>query len=199
MSLQFEAGVRTISLIFLIALTSCTTWAPPDPSSWHWRKEGGTVEQQRRDQAECATASDRAYNAATGDTAVRAAAAKPGRRGLLSGEGLLLAGALILVLARSWSVHRRSPSPHQRRRSHAYGEDRAGAHRRESRFRGFKRCACQTAAARGAVGRHGERLRRSTCVSATQRHHRSPVFARLHVASPLIGLPMRSRAASDDR
>jgi hypothetical protein len=44
-------------------------------SPWRWRKEGVTVEQQRRDQAECAAASDRAYNASTGDTAVRAAAA----------------------------------------------------------------------------------------------------------------------------
>jgi hypothetical protein len=75
MSLQFEAGVRIISLMFLIAFTSCTTWAPPDPSPWRWRKEGVTVEQQRRDQTECATASDRAYNASTGDTTVRAAAA----------------------------------------------------------------------------------------------------------------------------
>jgi hypothetical protein len=75
MSLQFEAGVRIISLMFLIALTGCTTWAPPDPSPWRWRKEGVTVEQQRRDQAECATAADRAYNASAGDTAVRAAAA----------------------------------------------------------------------------------------------------------------------------
>jgi hypothetical protein len=61
--------------MFFIALTSCTTWAPPDPSSWHWRKEGVTVEQQRRDQAECEATSDRAYNASNGDTAVRAAAA----------------------------------------------------------------------------------------------------------------------------
>jgi hypothetical protein len=68
-------GVRIDLLMFFIALTSCTTWAPPDPSPWRWRKEGGTVEQQRRDQAECATASDRAYNASTGDTTVRAAAA----------------------------------------------------------------------------------------------------------------------------
>jgi hypothetical protein len=75
MSLQFEAGVRIISLMFLIAFTSCTTSTPPDPSPWRWRKEGVTVEQQRRDQAECATASDRAYNASTGDTAARAAAA----------------------------------------------------------------------------------------------------------------------------
>jgi hypothetical protein len=72
-SLHFEAGPRIISLTFLIALTSCTTWAPPDPSPWRWRKEGVTVEQQ--DQAECATGSDRAYGASTGDTAVRAAAA----------------------------------------------------------------------------------------------------------------------------
>ena len=75
MSLQFEAGVRIISLMFLIAFTSCTTSTPPDPSPWRWRKEGVTVEQQRRDQAECASASDRAYNASPGDTAVRAAAA----------------------------------------------------------------------------------------------------------------------------
>jgi hypothetical protein len=38
-------------------------------------QRGVTIDQQRRDQAECATASDRAYNASTGDTAVRAAAA----------------------------------------------------------------------------------------------------------------------------
>jgi hypothetical protein len=75
MSLQFKAGVRIISLAFLIALTSCTTWAPPDPSPWHWRKEGVTIDQQRRDQAECAAASDRAYNASTGDTTGRAAVA----------------------------------------------------------------------------------------------------------------------------
>jgi hypothetical protein len=43
MSVQFEVGVRIISLMFLIALTSCTTWAPPDPSPWRWRKEGVTV------------------------------------------------------------------------------------------------------------------------------------------------------------
>jgi hypothetical protein len=55
----------------LVALTSCTTWAPPD----RWRKEGVTIDQQRRDQAECAAASDRAYNASSGDTAARAAAA----------------------------------------------------------------------------------------------------------------------------
>jgi hypothetical protein len=47
-SLQFKAGVRIISLMFLIALTSCTTWAPPDPSPWRWWKEGVIVEQQRR-------------------------------------------------------------------------------------------------------------------------------------------------------
>jgi hypothetical protein len=81
-----------------VALTSCTTWAPPDPSPWRWRKEGVTVEQQRRDQAECATASDRAYNASTGDTTVRPDGREPGRRGLLSSEGLLFAGALILVV-----------------------------------------------------------------------------------------------------
>ena len=69
------SGPHVATLVFFIALTSCTTWAPPDPSPWRWRKEGVTVEQQRRDQAECATASDRAYNASTGDTAVRAAAA----------------------------------------------------------------------------------------------------------------------------
>jgi hypothetical protein len=61
--------------VFLIALTSYTTWAPPDPSPWRWRKEGVTIDQHRRDQAECAMASDRTYNVATGDTAVRAAAA----------------------------------------------------------------------------------------------------------------------------
>jgi hypothetical protein len=70
-----QAGVRIISLMFPIALTSRTTWMPPNPSPWRWRKEGVTVERQRRDQAECASASDRAYNASTGDTAVRAAAA----------------------------------------------------------------------------------------------------------------------------
>jgi hypothetical protein len=75
MSLQFEAVARIISPLVLLALTSCTTWAPPDPSPWRWRKEGVTVEQQRRDQAECAMASDRAYNASTGDTTARAAAA----------------------------------------------------------------------------------------------------------------------------
>jgi hypothetical protein len=69
-------GSRGATLVFLIALTSCTTWAPPDPSPWHWRKAGVTIDQQRRDQAECAAASDRAYNASTaGDTAVRAGAA----------------------------------------------------------------------------------------------------------------------------
>jgi hypothetical protein len=77
----FEEGsgrvttARIIPLMFSVALTSCTTWAPPDPSPWRWRKEGVTIDQQRRDQVECATASDRAYNASTGDTAVRAAAA----------------------------------------------------------------------------------------------------------------------------
>jgi hypothetical protein len=75
MSLQFEAGVRIIWLMFLIALTSCTTWAPPDPSPWRWRKEGVTVEQQRRDQAECTMAADRAYNASTiRDVTLRATA-----------------------------------------------------------------------------------------------------------------------------
>jgi hypothetical protein len=68
-------GSRGATLVFLIALTSCTAWAPPDPSPWHWRKAGVTIDQERRDQAECATASDRAYNASSGDTAVRAAAA----------------------------------------------------------------------------------------------------------------------------
>ena len=75
MSLQFKADVRIIPLVFLVALTSCNTWAPPDPSPFHWRKAGVTVEQQRQDQAECETASDRAYNSAAGDTVVRAAAA----------------------------------------------------------------------------------------------------------------------------
>jgi hypothetical protein len=70
-----EAWPATTSLMFSIGLTCCTTWPPPDPSPWRWRKEGVTIDQQRRDQAECATASDRAYNASTGDTAVRAAAA----------------------------------------------------------------------------------------------------------------------------
>ena len=44
MSLQFEAVARIISPLVLLALTSCTTWAPPDPSPWRWRKEGVTVE-----------------------------------------------------------------------------------------------------------------------------------------------------------
>jgi hypothetical protein len=67
---------RIISLMFSVALTSCATWTPPGPSPWHWRKEGVTIDQQRRDQAECAAASDRAYNASTAvDIAVRAAAA----------------------------------------------------------------------------------------------------------------------------
>jgi hypothetical protein len=62
---------RIISLMFSVAVTSCT-----GPSPWHWRKESVTIDQQRRDQAECAAASDRAYNASTaGDTTVRAAAA----------------------------------------------------------------------------------------------------------------------------
>jgi hypothetical protein len=77
MQTVFEEGSspRLTTLMFLIALTSCTTWAPSDPSPWHWRKAGVAVEQQRRDQAECEAASDRAYNASTGDTALRAAAA----------------------------------------------------------------------------------------------------------------------------
>jgi hypothetical protein len=53
-----QAGVRIISLMFPIALTSRTTWMPPNPSPWRWRKEGATVDRQRRDQAECAMASD---------------------------------------------------------------------------------------------------------------------------------------------
>jgi hypothetical protein len=44
--------------MFPIALTSRTTWMPPNPSPWRWRKEGATVDRQRRDQAECAMASD---------------------------------------------------------------------------------------------------------------------------------------------
>jgi hypothetical protein len=88
MSLKFEAGVcGFISLMFFIALTSCTTWAPPDPSPWHWRKEGVTVEQQRRDQAECEATSDRAYNASNGDTAVRAAAASRVAEDCFRGKG----------------------------------------------------------------------------------------------------------------
>jgi hypothetical protein len=74
MSRHFKAGVQIVSL-FSVALTSCTTWAPPDQSLWHWRKAGITIDQQRRDQAECETASDRAYGASAGDTAMRAAAA----------------------------------------------------------------------------------------------------------------------------
>jgi hypothetical protein len=74
MSLQFKAGVQIVSL-FSVALTSCSTWAPPDSSPWHWQKAGVTIDQQRRDQAECEAASDRAYHASTGDTAARAAAA----------------------------------------------------------------------------------------------------------------------------
>jgi hypothetical protein len=71
-----EAGVRIITLMFLVTLGGCTTWAPPDPSPWHWRKAGVTIEQQRQDQAECATAADRAYNASTiQDTGKRATAA----------------------------------------------------------------------------------------------------------------------------
>jgi hypothetical protein len=92
MSLQFEAGVRIISLMFLIAFTSCTTWAPPDPSPWRWRKEGVTVEQQRRD-------GFRPGLQCLGWGHRRAGRRRePGRRGLLSGEGLLFAGALILVV-----------------------------------------------------------------------------------------------------
>ena len=68
-------GTEVSTLAFLIALASCTTWAPPDPSPWRWRKEGVTIEQQRRDQVDCTTAYDRAYNASSGDTAARAAAA----------------------------------------------------------------------------------------------------------------------------
>jgi hypothetical protein len=74
MSLKFKAGVQIVSL-FSVALTSCSTWAPLDSLPWHWRKVGVTIDQQRRDQAECETASDRAYDASTGDTAARAAAA----------------------------------------------------------------------------------------------------------------------------
>jgi hypothetical protein len=100
MSLQFEAGMRIISLLFLIASASCTTWAPPDPSPWRWRKERVTVEHQRRDQAECANSFRPGLQCL--DWGYRGAGRhrEPGRRGLLSGEGLLFAGALILVVAR---------------------------------------------------------------------------------------------------
>jgi hypothetical protein len=77
----FEEGVgprataRIIPLMFLVALAGCATTMPPEPSPWHWQKAGVTVEQQRRDQAECTVAADRAYNASTiRDVTLRAAA-----------------------------------------------------------------------------------------------------------------------------
>jgi hypothetical protein len=71
-----RATARIIPLMFLVALTGCATATPPDYSSpWHWQKAGVTVEQQRRDQAECTMAADRAYNASTiQDVTLRAAA-----------------------------------------------------------------------------------------------------------------------------
>jgi hypothetical protein len=112
---------------------------------------------------------------------------EPGRRGLLSGEGLLFAGALILVLARSWSIHRAQPEPAPAPTFAAYGEDRAGAHRRESRFRGFKRCACRTAA---AARRRRTARRAVAALNLRFRHAAAP---------PLAGLRSASRRIASDR
>jgi hypothetical protein len=69
------ATAQIVSFMFLVALTGCATTTPPDPSPWHWQKAGATIEQQRRDQTECATVADRAFDSSTlQDITLRAAA-----------------------------------------------------------------------------------------------------------------------------